>query len=88
MCRPSGTIGRPRVRRTLELRHVWIRTSVAAGFVAAIFFASAAAPPSLTAVQSSELIVGVSWAYFQEERWKTDEGVKDGGDTQSATGVG
>ena len=50
-----------------------IRTSAATGFVAAIFFALVAAPPSLAADRSGELIVGVSWAYFQEERWKTDE---------------
>ena len=26
-----------------------------------------------TAEPASNLVVGVSWAYFQEERWKTDE---------------
>ncbi len=34
---------------------------------------------AVTATMAAELIVGVSWSNFQEERWKTDEaGIKKG----------
>ena len=28
---------------------------------------------ALTAAQADDIVVGVSWSNFQEERWKTDE---------------
>ena len=35
--------------------------------------AAALLAASLMPAQAQELIVGVSWSNFQEERWKTDE---------------
>ena len=34
---------------------------------------AAGAPPVARADEADEVVVGVSWSYFQEERWKTDE---------------
>src|SRR3546814_1658318 len=40
--------------------------------ISAALLAAGMAFPALTA-QAQELVVGVSWSNFQEERWKTDE---------------
>ena len=37
------------------------------------FFAVAATALTATASYAQDLVVGVSWSNFQEERWKTDE---------------
>src|SRR3546814_5387278 len=40
--------------------------------ISAALLAAGMAFPALTA-QAQDLVVGVSWSNFQEERWKTDE---------------
>src|SRR3546814_20030833 len=40
--------------------------------ISAALLAAGMAFPALTA-QAQDLVVGVSWSTFQEERWKTDE---------------
>ncbi len=39
---------------------------------AALLLAAALAVPAAP-VRGDDLVVGVSWSYFQEERWKRDE---------------
>src|ERR1700742_4076132 len=46
----------------------YLRMAVPAMALAATIFGSA-----VTAARPDDLIVGVSWSNFQEERWKTDE---------------
>ena len=49
------------------MKWAWV-TSLATGALAIAY--AAAAPMTATA---AEVVVGVSWSNFQEERWKTDE---------------
>jgi D-xylose transport system substrate-binding protein len=60
------------VRRLRSLAAAWLPSLFAAAFL--VTAAALVAPRGARAAETQdELVVGISWSNFQEERWKTDE---------------